>query len=185
MNVFDTIYLYDPNDRQYEAQVREITTRAIGVKYNRTLDREGRVESQMFVSIMRPKYNGDRRIEIRNDEVTLPDWQWSYQRVSPIRKGATVVIKNWDRLLECRVHGLVEGGAGRLSFAYEGIKALPRDDRNGGGADLGRIKGHHFTASVEAVQKIVKNGRTGRRLLLGPFMTKVEERVFFKELYYS
>lgn len=184
MYVFDTIYLYDENDRQYEAQVRVINTRAVGIKYNPTLMRRGRVETQILAAIMRPKFNGDRLVEIRNDEVTRPGWQWSTRPVPPIRKGALVVIKNWDRELECTVHGLIKselGSAHADYFAYEGVRSLPNKETYGMGS-IGRIKGHHFTASTEAVQKILKNGK-GRRLLLGPYMTKAEERVFFKHLY--
>lgn len=177
MYVFDTIYLYDENDKQYEAQVREINTRAVGVK--RGLLRSGKIDTQISATIMRPKFNGDRRVEIRNDE--LPNgWQWSQTPVSPIRKGALVVIKNWDRLLEARVQGLVEPFGNYLAFAFEGVKALPSGDY--GGASLGRIRGHRFTASTETVQKIIKNG-TGRRLLLGPYMDKAEYREFFKDLH--
>ena len=176
MYVFDTIYLYDKDDRQYEAQIREINIRAIGIK---TSDRH-RVETQMFVTIMRPVFNGDRRVEIRDNEVIRPGWQWSCRPVPPIRKGAVVVIDNWDRQLEARVHGYVQGigGAHGHSFAFEGIRALPRKER-GLGSDLGRIKGHHFTASTSCVKKILKNGK-GRRLLLCPFMPEKEQREFFK-----
>ena len=182
MHVFDTIYLYDKDDRQWEAQVREINTRAIGVKHG--LLREGKIHTQIFCTIMRPKYDkGDRQIEIRNGEVMRNGWQWSTRPVPPIRKGALVVIKNWDRELECTVHGLVSselGSAHADYFAYEGVRALRRAEP--GSADLGRIKGHRFVASTEAVQKILKNGK-GRRLLLGPYMTKAEDRKFFKHLY--
>ena len=182
MHVFDTIYLYDQDDRQYEAQVREINTRAVGVKHG--LLRDGKVDSVIYVTIMRPKYDkGDRRVEIRNGEIMRNGWQWSTRPVPPIRKGALVVIKNWDRELECTVHGLVNselGSAHADYFAFEGVRALKRKDPYG--SDIGRIKGHRFTASTESVQKIIKNGK-GRRLLLGPYMTKVEEREFFKHLY--
>lgn len=177
---FDTIYLYDRNDRQYEAQVREINFRAVGVKHG--LLRDGKIDSLISVTLMRPKFNGDRRVEIRNGEA--PGWQWSSQPVPPIRKGAHVIIKNWDRLLEAKVFGLIDSELGSAHgdyFAFEGVKALPRGDSLGGG-DIGRIKGHRFTASTDSVQKIIKNG-TGRRLLLGPYMTKAENREFFKDLY--
>jgi hypothetical protein len=181
MHVFDTIWLYDPDDRQYEAQVREINTRAIGIKSGRA-----KVDSQIFATIMRPVYNGgDRRVEIRNDELLREGWDWSTRPVPPIRKGALVVIKNWDRLLEAKVYGLIAsqlGSAHSDYFAFEGVRALPRGDKYSSGSDLGKIKGHRFTASTECVEKIIKNGK-GRRLLLGPYMTEAENRKFFKDLY--
>lgn len=184
MYVFDTIYLYDEDDRQYEAQVREINMRAIGVKYNPKLMRQGRVESQIFASIRRPIYNGgDRLVEIRNGVLLRNGWQWSSHPVPSVRKGAIVVIKNWDRKLEARVQGLVKGigGAHPDYFAFEGIRALPREGY-GSGSDLGKIKGHRFTASTDCIEKVVRNGR-GRRLLLGPYMTEKEHKKFFKDLY--
>lgn len=181
MHVFDTIWLYDPNDKQYEAQVREINTRAIGVKSGRA-----RVDSQISATIMRPTYNGgDRRIEIRNDLLLREGWDWSYRPVPPIRKGALVVIKNWDRLLEAKVYGLIAsklGSAHSDYFAFEGVRALPLKEPNYGMGSIGRIKGHRFTASTECVEKIIRNGK-GRRLLLGPYMTQAEHRKFFKDLY--
>jgi hypothetical protein len=184
MHVFDTIWLYDPDDQQYEAQVREINSRAVGVKYNAKLDRNGRVETQISATIMRPVYNGgDRRVEIRNEVLQRDGWDWSYRPVPPIRKGAVVLIKNWDRKLEARVQGLVKGmgGAHPDYFAFEGIKAYKREGF-GEGSDLGKIKGHRFTASTECIEKIIRNGK-GRRLLLGPYMTAAEHRKFFKDLY--
>jgi hypothetical protein len=176
MYPFDTIYLYDQNDRQYEAQIREITLRAIGV---RSSDRS-KTTCQILCTIMRPVFNGDRQVEIRDNEVMRTGWQWSCRPVPPIRKDAIVVIENWDRQLEARVHGYVQGigGAHGHSFAFEGIRALPRKER-GLGSDLGRIKGHHFTASTDCVKKILKNGK-GRRLLLCDFMPEKEQRAFFK-----
>lgn len=184
MHVFDTIWLYDENDRQYEAQVREINTRAIGVKHG--LLRDGKIDSEIIATIMRPKYDGgDRRVVIHNEELQREGWQWSYRPVPSIRKGALVVIKNWDRMLEAKVYGLIDselGSAHSDYFAFEGVRALPRGDQYSSGSDLGRIKGHRFTASTECIQKVIKNGK-GRRLLLGPYMTKAENRKFFKDLY--
>lgn len=178
MYPFETLYLYDENDRQYEAQVREVNLRAIGVKHG--LVHEGKVSAQIICTIMRPKFNGDRQVEIRDNEVMRPGWQWTCRPVPPIRKGAVVIINNWDRELECRVHGFVQGlgGAHGHSFAFEGIRTLPSKESYGRGS-IGKIKGHHFTANTDCVKKILKNGK-GRRLLLCPFMPEKEQREFFK-----
>lgn len=170
------VYLYDKGDKEYVAEVREIREWAEGAKKV--------VNSEFTAVIVKPKYiNGDARFVIRNGQ-TLPGWDWAPHPVPPIRKGAIVQIENWDRMIECKVLGLVDSALGSAhadSFAFEGIRALRDKDLTHMGS-VGRIKGHRFTASTDSVKKIISNGR-GRRLLLGPYLTQKEQREIFKDLY--
>lgn len=174
MNVYDKIWLYDENDKEYQAQVREINWRApAGAK--------ARVVTKIYAHIVKPKFRSNDEIEIKNECVIYPGWNWSQFQVPAIRKNAIVVIRMHGHHVEisARVLGLTKGLGGCTPdyFVYEGIKVLKNLAPEAGKA--GSWKGHRFTSSTDEVIKIIDEGE-GPRLLNRNFLSIEEERELFK-----
>lgn len=173
MRVHDTIYLYDPQDREYRATVREVVDRAAG---------RVRVTTRVEAVIASPKFKGDSLVVIQDDAIRRSGWDWSGVPLPPVRKGAVVHIDQGDGLiLQCKVLGLAKGTGGWRgdSFVYEGIKTVANPN---GSTGWQGIKGHRFTASTSGVKRILKEG-SGHRLLRGPYLTEREQRALFAALY--
>jgi hypothetical protein len=173
MRVYDRIWLYDENDKEYQAQVREINHKApAGAK--------SRVATRIYAHIVKPTFRHNSEIEIKNDVVIYPGWTWSEFQVPPIRKNAIVVLRMYGHHVEisARVLGLTKGlgGCHPDSFVYEGIKVLKNLEPSTGKA--GSWKGHRFTASTDEVIKIIDEGE-GPRLLNRDFLSIEEERELF------
>lgn len=175
MRIYDKIWLYDENDKEYQAQVREINWKApAGAKT--------RVATRIYAHIVKPKFKGNDEIEIKNDVVIYPGWNWSYFQVPPIRKNAIVICRPGGHQVElsCRVLGLTKGlgGCHPDDFIFEGIKVLKNLNPTAG--RVSNWKGHRFTASTECVTKIIDEGE-GPRLLNRDFIDIEEERELFKD----
>lgn len=175
MRIYDKIWLYDENDKEYQAQVLEISEKAI--RGSKT-----RVSTKIYAHIVKPKFKGNSEIEIKNDAVIYPGWAWSYHQVPAIRKNAIVICRPGGHQVElsCRVLGLTKGigGCHPDDFIFEGIKVM----KNLAGPErANNWKGHRFTASTECVTKIVDEGE-GPRLLNRDFIPIEEERELFKGL---
>ena len=172
MRVYDKIWLYDENDKEYQAQVREINEKApAGAK--------SRIATRIYAHIVKPKFKGNAEIEIKNDVVIYPGWTWSHYQVPAIRKNAIVICRPGGHQVElsCRVLGLTKGlgGCHPDDFVFEGIKVL----KNLAGPErANNWKGHRFTASTECVTKIIDEGE-GPRLLNRDFLPIEEERELF------
>ena len=176
LRIYDKIWLYDENDKEYQAQVREINWKApAGAKT--------RVATRIYAHIVKPKFRANSEIEIKNDCVIYPGWNWSYFQVPPIRKNAIVIIRMYGHHVEisARVLGLTKGlgGCHPDSFVYEGIKVLKNLSAHARTPDeAGSWKGHRFTASTDEVIKIIDEGE-GPRLLNRDFLPIEEERELF------
>jgi hypothetical protein len=170
MEVHSKIYLYDPQDREYKATVREVVSRAVG---------RGRVTTRVEAAIVSPKFKGDALVVIQDNVPQRTGWDWSASPLPPVRKGAVVQINHGDGLLlQCKVLGLAKGVGGWRGddFVYEGIEAVANPNKSTG------WRGHRFTAPASEVKNILKKG-SGRRLLRGPYLTEREQQAFFAALY--
>jgi hypothetical protein len=179
MRVFDKIWLYDENDKEYQAQVREINERAV-------TGSKTKFKTRIYCHIVKPIFKGVKEIEIIDEAVKYPGWTWAYHQVPPVRQNAIVICRPDGHHVElsCRVLGLSKGmgGCHPDDFVFEGIKVMK--NLHPGNERAANWKGHRFTASTECITKIIDEG-TGPRLLNRDYLSDEEERALFHEQFHG